>query len=201
VLPAPNSKVNVTPVTASSASAPATHGPPTFSEVYEENVDYVWRVVARLGVEAAAVEDVVQDVFVVVHRKLPEFEGRSAIRTWLFQVARNAVHDHKRAARRKDAHVTSDDGQIDRAHANEEQRPDVSAARAQAVRILEQLMATLDDEKREVFLLADLEQLPAAEVAEALGINVNTVYSRLRLAREALNLALERHRARDRRQP
>ena len=174
--------------------------PPTFDEVYVANVDYVWRIIARLGVHSAAVEDVAQYVFVVVHRKLAEFEGRSSIRTWLFQLARSAVHDHHRTARRKDSHLSNDEDELDRARASEEHSPDVSAARSQALRIFHELLSTLDDEKREVFILADLEQLPVAQVAEALGVNPNTVYSRLRLAREALNRALARHKAREGRQ-
>ena len=94
-----------------------------------------------------------------------------------------------------------DEDAIARAQASEDQSPDASAARAQAVRIFHELLGTLDDEKREVFILADLEQLPVPQVAESLGVNVNTVYSRLRLAREALNLALARRAAREGRQP
>lgn len=199
---APNEKVNVTSAEASEGDVVAQRPPPpTFDEVYAENVDYVWRIITRLGVDPGAVADVAQDVFVVVHRKLEEFEGRSTIRTWLFQLARSAVHDHRRTARRKDARVTNDESAIDRAQASEEHSPDASAARAQAVRIIHELLETLDDEKREVFILADLEQLPAPQVAESLGVNVNTVYSRLRLAREAMNQALARRAAREGRQP
>ena len=170
----------------------------TFDEVYDANVDYVWRIVARLGVRPPAVEDVAQDVFVVVHKKLGEFEGRSSIRTWLFQIARRVVHDHRRTLQRKDPRA-ADDPDVDRVPTDERDAPDATAARAQAIRILQELLDRLDDEKKEVFILAELEQLPAPQIAEALGINVNTVYSRLRLAREAFNAALARHRAREQR--
>jgi RNA polymerase sigma-70 factor, ECF subfamily len=173
---------------------------PAFDEVYAKNVDYVWRILVRLGVAAADVEDVAQDVFVVVCRKLPEFEGRSSVRTWLFQLARNVVHDYRRTHRRKGAREGDDEKQVSLARASEEHRPDVTAARAQAVRILHELLDKLDDEKREVFVLADLEQLSVPQVAEALGVNLNTVYSRLRLAREAFNRELSRHNAREGRQ-
>jgi RNA polymerase sigma-70 factor (ECF subfamily) len=170
---------------------------PTFEAVYDANVDYVWRIVARLGVRPAAVEDVAQEVFVVVHRKLADFEGRSSVRTWLFQIARRVVHDHRRTVRRKEPPVTVDEVLIDtdQLPAGEESGPDAAAARAQAVVILHDLLDKLDDEKREVFILAELEQLPAPQIAEAVGINLNTVYSRLRLAREAFNQALARHQA------
>jgi RNA polymerase sigma-70 factor (ECF subfamily) len=176
------------------AGKPAT---PTFEEVYDENVDFVWRVVARLGVRPSSVEDVAQDVFVVVHRKLAEFEGLSSIRTWLFQIARRAVHDHRRTVRRREP--PPDHGEepvdVDGLPTSNDTAPDMSAERAEAVRLLHAILDDLDDEKREVFVMVELEQLPAPQVAEAIGINVNTVYSRLRLARAAFNQALVRHQA------
>ena len=172
--------------------------PLSFENVYEQYFEFVWRSARRLGVYESAVGDVVQETFLVVHRKLGEFEGRSSIRTWLFQIARRVVHDHRRTLQRKDPRA-ADDPDVDRVPTDERDAPDATAARAQAIRILQELLDRLDDEKKEVFILAELEQLPAPQIAEALGINVNTVYSRLRLAREAFNAALARHRAREQR--
>lgn len=170
--------------------------PRTFDEVYEENVDFVWRVVARLGVRPASVEDVAQEVFVVVHRKLGEFRGMSSIRTWLFQITRLAVQDHRRMIRRKEPPPGTDAAaETDHVPASGESSPESEAARTQAVRLLHAILEDMDERKREVFVLAELEQLSAPEIAEALEINVNTVYSRLRLAREAFNQALVRHHA------
>jgi RNA polymerase sigma-70 factor (ECF subfamily) len=173
--------------------------PLTFQEVYDGNVDYVWKTVCRLGLRGPAVEDAVQEVFVVVHRKLASFEGRSSMHTWLFQIARRVVHDHRRTVRRKEHppgpnQSVPDLGAI---AADESHSPDASARRAEAARVLYELLDKLDTDKREVFILAELEQLAAPKIAQVLGINVNTVYSRLRLAREAFNLALARHHARD----
>ena len=172
---------------------------PSFEEVYEANVSYVWRIVARLGVRGAAVEDLTQEVFLVVHRKLAEFEGRSSLRTWLFQIVRRVVHDHRRTCRRKDPQALSPEPPLDLEGVPDDPGagPHDSAAKAEAVRLLYELLDKLDDDKREVFVLAELEQMPAPEIGEALGLGVNTVYSRLRLAREAFNLALARHHARD----
>jgi RNA polymerase sigma-70 factor (ECF subfamily) len=158
-------------------------------------------------VRPEAVEDVAQEVFVVVHRKLGEFRGMSSIRTWLFQIARLAVYDHRRTVRRKEAPARANDREgaidVDGLATDTETWPDSTAARSEAVRLLHAILDDMDDEKREVFVLAELEQLAAPEIAEAVGIKVNTVYSRLRLAREAFNQALVRHhahaRARDRR--
>ncbi|HEV3193941.1 MAG TPA: RNA polymerase sigma factor [Polyangiaceae bacterium] len=170
--------------------------PATFQQVYDTHVDYVWRTVCRLGIRGAAVQDVTQEVFLVVHRKLAEFEGRASVKTWLFRIARRVVRGHRRTMRRKDGH-TDAAADVDEVPADVESGPDVSAAKAEAVRLLYQILDTLDEDKREVFVLAELEQWPAPQIAQALEVNVNTVYSRLRLAREGFNLALARHRARD----
>jgi RNA polymerase sigma-70 factor (ECF subfamily) len=171
----------------------------TFQAVYDANVDFVWKTLCRLGVHGSAVEDAAQEVFVVVHRKLGSFEGRSSMRTWLFQIARRVAHDRRRTVRRKERPQRPDESvpDLDAIAADESESPDASARKAGAVRVLYALLDTLDAGKREVFILAELEQLAAPQIAEVLGINVNTVYSRLRLAREAFNLALARHHVRD----
>ncbi len=175
--------------------------PLTFEGVYDDNVDFVWRVIARLGVPAPSVPDVAQEVFVVVHKKLAEFQGLSSIRTWLFQIARLAVQDYRRTVRRKEP-PRSEEGPVlvdaDRLP-SDGSSPEAAAAKSQAARLLHVILSDMDDQKREVFVLAELEQLPVPEIAEAIGVNVNTAYSRLRLAREAFNQAIARHQARDRR--
>ena len=168
---------------------------PSFQSVYDSHVDYVWRTVCRLGVRGAAVDDVAQEVFVVVHRKLAQFEGRASLKTWLFQIARRAVHDYRRTLARRGL-PSGGGAEVEAIAADPQAGPDASASRSQAVHLLYELLDKLDDEKREVFILADIEQLSATEIARTLGIKPNTVSSRLRLAREAFNLALARHRAR-----
>ncbi len=167
---------------------------PPFETVYDAYFPYVWRTVQRLGVPASHADDVVQEVFIVVHRKLRQFEGRSALKTWLYGIAVRVARVHRarhaRAAR-------SPDVDSDRVRAPEETRPDERAANAEAARVVHALLAGLDDEQREVFVLAELEQLGAPEIAQALDVKLNTVYSRLRLARAAFAEAAARHRARD----
>src|SRR5262245_51753387 len=75
----------------------------TLAEVYETQFDFVWRSARRLGVASLHVDDVVQEVFLVVFRRLAEFEGRSSLKTWLFGITRRVVRDHRRSARRKPA--------------------------------------------------------------------------------------------------
>lgn len=161
------------------------------AEIYAEHFDFVWRSVRRLGVPESAVDDAVQDVFVVVHRRLGEFEGRASIRTWLFAIVRRVVRDHRPSPRRLPTDPEALDGLPDPAGG-----PMERAAQAEAARLLYQLLDELDADKREVFVLVDLEQMTAPEAAEAVGANVNTVYARLRAARRDLDAAMTRLRAR-----
>ena len=167
--------------------------PPSFDYVYAGELAFVWRSARRLGVREAAVEDVVQEIFVVVHRQLPEFEGRSSLKTWLFGITLRVVRDHLRSARRK---ATCGDEELASVR---DHRPGPSdhAERSEAVRLLHALLDELDDARREVFVMAELEQMTVPEIAEVLGLNVNTTYARLRLARQEVEQALARHRARD----
>src|ERR1700683_1529789 len=84
--------------------------PPSFDQVYEEHFDFVWRSAKRLGVHDGAVDDVVQETFLVVQRRLPEFEGRSSPNTWVFGIVLRVARDHRRKVRRKSPHSVQYDG-------------------------------------------------------------------------------------------
>jgi RNA polymerase sigma-70 factor (ECF subfamily) len=178
---------------------PAAPAPPVgFDAVYDECFDFVWRTVRRLGVAEESVDDVTQEVFFAVHRKLPDFAGRSSLRTWLFSIVLHVVRHHRRSWRRKDAQrAPAEATTIDELPDRRSQGPLQAAETADNVRLLDRLLRELDDDKREVFVLAHLEQMTAPEIAEVIGENVNTVYSRLRAARDQFEQALERQRARD----
>jgi RNA polymerase sigma-70 factor (ECF subfamily) len=171
----------------------------SFDHVYEENFAFVWRSARRLGVSESALDDVVQEIFLVVHRRLAEFEGRSSLKTWLFGIVLRVVRDHRRSLRRKSPHSVRPEAAVDPDALTDARSasPHESAAKAEAVRVLHRLLDELDDDKREVFVLAELEQVSAPEIAAAIGVNLNTVYSRLRAARQAFEDALARHHARD----
>lgn len=177
---------------------PARHVAPPFEVVYEQLFDFVWRSARRLGVADAGVDDVVQEVFLVVHRRLPEFEGRSTVKTWVFAIVLRVVSDWRRTQRRKGGLSSFDqiapDGEMLDERATS---PEGALEQAEAVRLLHRLLDELDDDKRTVFVLAELEQTTAPEIADALGIPLNTVYSRLRAARIEFEKALARHRARE----
>jgi RNA polymerase sigma-70 factor, ECF subfamily len=169
---------------------------PTFAEIYDQYFDFVWRAARRLGVSSASIDDVVQETFLVVYRRLDE-ERSSSLRTWLYGILLHMVRNHRRSLRRKSPHLTGGppvdpDAVADSADVG----PEASAQKAEAARTLHTLLQGLDDDKREVFVLVELEQLSAAAVAEVLDVKLNTVYSRLRLAREEFEHALRRHHLR-----
>ena len=164
---------------------------PSFETVYEENLKFVWRAARRLGIDSGDTDDVVQEVFVVAHRKLPEFEGRAQVKTWLLKILVRVVRHYFRTQQRKPGHrpaQTLDDLDVLRDH--QDRGPAAAAERKDAVRVLDNLLARMDSEKREVFVLAEIEQLSSVEIAEVLGANINTIYSRLRAARQEFEQAL-----------
>jgi RNA polymerase sigma-70 factor (ECF subfamily) len=178
-------------------AAERTEPRPTFAQLYESQFSFVWRSVRRLGVAAATMDDVVQEVFVVVHRNLAKFEGRSSSKTWLFGIVLNVVRAHRRGLRAEPLQAATAAIADPERVADPAAGPLELATKAEAVRVVDALLDSLDDEKREVFVLAELEQMSAPDIAHAIGIPLNTVYSRLRLARQEFSAAAVRHRARD----
>ncbi|HEX2677902.1 MAG TPA: RNA polymerase sigma factor [Polyangiales bacterium] len=171
---------------AGTASAPVLK-PRTFDDLYTQHFDFVWRSLRRLGVAPGLVDDATQDAFIVVHRRLGDLRSDASAKAWLFGIALRVAHDYRRTARRKPAMSADTDTMV-----SSERSPFESTATAQAGRILERFLSTLDEDRRSVFVLAELEQLSAPEISEALGAGVNTVYSRLRAARERFVEFLER---------
>lgn len=159
----------------------------SFEEVYREHVRTVWRQVRRLGVAEADVEDVCQHVFEVVHRQLPGFRGDAKITTWLFAIVMRVVSDYRRSAYQR-RHVDVG-GELDVAI---EAPQEGALERAQARALLDRLLAELDDEKRVAFVLCEMEGMDVKDAAEMIGCPVQTVYSRLRAARERLEAAARR---------
>jgi RNA polymerase sigma-70 factor, ECF subfamily len=165
--------------------------PPDFDAVYAEYFAFVWRNLRRLGVPEASLRDASQEVFLVVHRRLGDFEGRAPIRSWLYSIVTRVARQDRRTRSRKELRDVEDADQIPDARAV---GPESSAARGEALRLVLELVAELDEDKRAVLILADLEDMTAPEIALAVDANVNTVYARLRAARAELRRALERRR-------
>jgi RNA polymerase sigma-70 factor (ECF subfamily) len=165
-----------------------------FETIYERYFPYIWRSVQRLGVPAAHTDDVVQEVFIIAHQKLAGFEGRSSIKTWLYGIALRRARVYRAQAPLAWLQEGVDDA---RAHAPDSTRPDSRAEYAEAARVVNAILNGMDDDQREVFVLAELEELSAPEIAEVLGVKPNTVYSRLRLARWSFDRAVARYRTRE----
>lgn len=162
----------------------------SFEDIYRQHYAGVWRSARRLGVGEAELDDLVQEVFVVAHRKLPQFEGRSTIGTWLFGITYRVVRDLRRSAAaraRREALATG---------GRPPTEPDRKLSRVQAATVLDDLLATLDDEQREVLVMAEIMHMTAPQIAELTEAKLNTVYSRLRLARRAFDAALAKYRER-----
>jgi RNA polymerase sigma-70 factor (ECF subfamily) len=172
---------------------------PDFDELYETYADFVWRNARRLGVSLATLDDVVQDVFLVAHRKLGEVTQPESLRAWMFSIVIRVVRDHRRQSRRKDPRERATAPTLDPDEVADPGMggPAHRAERSDAVRLLYRVLLDLDDAKREVFVLSELEEMTEAEIAEVLGENKNTVHSRLRAARSQFEEAVLRHRSRD----
>lgn len=150
------------------------------TEAYDQHATTVFRLLRRLGVAEAAAPDALQDVFVVAWRKHAEFEGRSSARTWLCGIALRVARDYRRERdRRLREH---DDIELTAPSPS----PEAQAEHAAALRKLDTLLAAMSEPLRESFVLVEIEQLRAPEVADLLQVPLNTVYSRVRLARAAL---------------
>lgn len=161
----------------------------TFDALYEAHFEFVWRSLRRMGIHEAHLDDGVQEVFVVAHRRLGDFEGRSSARTWLFGIARRVASEFRRWNRRKNQHDALPETVLDDARG-----PHEEAERREAMRVLEACLEQIQEERREVFVLMEMEGMTAPEVAEATGVALNTVYSRLRLARGEFEKAVAAER-------
>jgi RNA polymerase sigma-70 factor (ECF subfamily) len=168
-----------------------------FDQVYEEHVEFVWRSARRLGVGDESADDVVQQVFLVAHRRLAEFENRSSLKTWLFSILLRVSREHRRSVRRKRPHwlgpPTDPDRVADRSPCS---NPGHTLERLEASRVIDEILDALEGDKRVVFVMAELEQMSAAQIAEATGLDVKAVYSRLRAARIDFERAAARLRRR-----
>ncbi len=172
-----------------SAAAPARAVPP-FPELFSTYSAFVWRVLLRLGVAEADVDDVAQEVFLSIHRAIASFEGRCSLRTWIYGIChRRAVDYRRRVSVRPDVYAgPPPERGVD---AGQEQDLALAQARTRLRRVLDEL----DEDKRTVFVLFDIEGLPMEEVAEIAGCPLQTAYSRLYAARRKLETTLNRLRS------
>jgi len=179
-------------------SSEARPSPVDFDTIYDQYFSFVWRMARRMGVRNDALDDICQEVFVVVHRRMGEFEGRSSLKTWIFGILHNIVLVHLRTLGRKSpahrsaAPLVDPETLVDAAAGPYEQ-----LSNAEASVIAQKILDQLDEDKRTVLVLVELEEMSVAEVAEAMATNVNTTHARLRAARKQFTQAVTRYRARE----
>ncbi|MEI9937325.1 MAG: sigma-70 family RNA polymerase sigma factor [Pseudomonadota bacterium] len=189
---APPPSADLTPAPSASEAASS---PDHFNAFYEAHFSFVWRMLRRLGVADSDVSDATQDVFVVASRRLPDLRGPELARSFAYGIVVRVAHQYRRASSRSRSAETG----IEQLYDEEAPTAHDSAERAQGVALLDRVLAALDLEKREIFVLVELEQLSVPEVATLTGVNKNTIYTRLRAARQAFDSELARYRKHNRR--
>lgn len=165
------------------------HGAPEpFAALYQQHAGMVRRALRQLGVQPSQLDDAVQDVFVVLHRRIDEFERGRKLENWLWGIARGVASGYRRSQRRRDrlhASLPAPEGPG---------LPERGVARREAAAILDEFLGSLDADKCAVFVLSELEGRRGPEIAEQLHVNLNTVYARLRAARQRFDDAMTDHR-------
>jgi RNA polymerase sigma-70 factor (ECF subfamily) len=161
---------------------------PKLRDVFEEHADHVGNSLRRLGVRDADVPDLVQEVFVVVHRILPDYDPSRPIWPWIFGV----VYRTAAAYRRKAFREVLDDGAVAAERADSSKNVEEAMRRGEDRQLVLAALQHVELTRRAVFVMADIDDVPVPEIARTLGIGVNTAYSRLRLAREDFRAAATR---------
>jgi len=165
---------------------------PPFQAIYKQYLDFVWSSAGHLGAGTDVIDDVVQDVFIVIHSKLATLQRPEALRSWIYGIVRRTVSDYRRSSRTRDAAGAS----LSFEPKSGQPSPLDLAERNAELELLESVLAELDEPKREVFVMVEILEMTVPEVVQALEMPLNTAYSRLRLARQSFEEALARHEAR-----
>ncbi len=168
---------------------------PSFADVYNTYLNFVWSITRCLGVDNDDVDDVVQEIFVVIYKRLHTVEQPESLRSWVYGIIRRVAGRYHRARRT----ILLNTGNVNvepEMLQPEWSTPQGMAEQSEQVRLIWGFLEKLEAPKREVFILTELEEMTAPEIAEAIGVPLNTVYSRLRAARQELEEALQRHHAR-----
>jgi RNA polymerase sigma-70 factor (ECF subfamily) len=163
----------------------------TFRTVFEREHGYVWHSLRRLGVAERDLEDVTHDVFVVVHRKLDQYDAARALRPWLFGIAARVASDYRRKASHRFEHPGHDVEAVDA-----QPSPEARLSASDAQKLVIAALQAVEADRRAVLIAVEIDELPVTEVAVALEIPLNTAYSRLRLARAEFGAAVARMRKR-----
>lgn len=166
---------------------PMTPADTRLREAVRQHLDLVWRVLRRGGLAAADAEDACQDVFWILARRLDPVPDR-AQRSFLVSTALRVAADRRRSKWHRAVQIGLEQDE----HESPTPLADEQLERSRAARLLDRALATLTEDERAIYILAELEQLSRTEVAEALAIPAGTVASRLQRARENFAAALRR---------
>jgi RNA polymerase sigma-70 factor (ECF subfamily) len=155
---------------------------PDFRSVFESELSFVWNTLRRFGVADRDLEDVAHEVFVVVNRRLAEYDPDRALRPWLFAIAVRQASDYRRLSRNR--HETLETESVDVADTSE--TAEEALRRSQERNLARRALLSVPEERRTVIVLHDFEEVAMQDIADALGVPLKTAYSRLRIGRTEL---------------
>ena len=170
---------------------PVSQGP---SALYSSHFAFVWRNLRRLGIPESALEDAAQDAFLVVHRRWSTYDEKwSSLESWLFGILIRVASNYRRTHRRRLSWLLPWQDQVqDERSVSDAESPSDAFERRQGLELLDRVLTSMDEKKRVIFLLVDVEELTVPQAAQVLAINVNTAYFRLRVARQSFRQTLSR---------
>jgi RNA polymerase sigma-70 factor (ECF subfamily) len=169
---------------------------PSLEQIYEQHHAFVWRVARRLGVGDAMLDDVVQEVFVVIHRRKRELDMSGSIPALLYGITRKVAGRARDVAQQRERRLVAVDSP---SAATDEPDPESRALLEERAAVVRDALDAMDEDKRMMFLLTAVEGMSVPEAAAMVDVNVNTAYARARAARELVAKAIARHRAKDER--
>lgn len=166
-----------------SSSGVGVGAPPDAQAIYRAELSWLWNVLARLRVPDADLEDAAHDVFIVLHRRLDDWDRTRPIRPWLFGIAYRVAIARRRKAQARYERPLEEPGLIVDHSTRPDDQAEKNADRDAARRLVAVGLDALDDDKRAIFVLHELEGVPIVDCVDVLNAPLNTLYSRLRLAR------------------
>ena len=161
-----------------------------FDDIYRRFFDDVSRWVRALGAPEADRDDLVQDVFVIVHRRLPDFDGQN-LGGWMYQIARHRVRDFRRL---RWFRVLVGRGPFERNIATDAAGPEALLGNKEKAEILARLLSRLPEMQRAAFVLFEIDGYSGEEIADLQGVPINTVWARIHKARQKLAARLRQYR-------
>ena len=170
--------------------APHSHGVNAveFDALARANAAAIARYLGRLGVSPSDVLDVSQQVLLLAYTKWNEFRGDASRKSWLYGIARNSAADYRKMAKRKERAYARFETSTHLLSPGVHDPEEKSSASAE-LRLLDKVLSDLADSVRETFVLFEIEGLTMTEITAITGVPLQTGYSRLRVAREAVRRA------------